>query len=127
MYRITSSVGILVSLAYPAFTEPTSWIDSIGRNCTTYVSEAMCLAGSYGPKWKHDVDGHFQDYADDDGIDAGDRCCECIPSDSLKFTALGCPNRIEPDRLWQDVSGLTCPFYIQKGWCQYFGYGTYGY
>ena len=105
--------------------EENEWVDSLGRMCDVYVSEGMCYQGSYGPRWRYDVQGHFQDYADEAGIDAGDRCCECIPSTSAKFITLGCPNRNEPESIWHDSSGLTCHFYRNQGWCKYFGYGKF--
>ena len=103
-----------------------TWLDANGFSCEDYKSKGYCLNGSYGPKWRYDVEGQFQDHADENGFDAGDKCCECIPSTSHVFIILNCPVRTEPDNdlTWYDSSGLTCQFYRDEGWCERFGYGN---
>ena len=103
------------------------WSDSRSYTCVQYKSMGFCKSGSYGPNWRFDVDGVFRDYADADGFDASDRCCECIPSTSHTFSHLGCTPRDEPDNsMWIDIAGHSCSFYRQHGWCKNFGYGQYG-
>ena len=105
-------------------TQAEEWSDVNGRSCDLYRTELLCRDGSYGPGWRFDLDGTFLNYKNVDGIHAGDRCCECIPSTSHTFSHLGCSPRSVPDsNIWYDAIGHTCQQYRQNGWCEFFGYG----
>ena len=84
---------ILLSNIYAVVSQ---WVDSRGYTCETYANLDLCIAGSYGNGWRFDVDGTFKDYADSNGYDASDKCCDCILSSSLRYLSEGC-NREELD------------------------------
>ena len=127
MFKFYTESLVLLNIIV-ALTEVSAWIDAEGRSCDTYVELGLCLDGSYGPNWRQDKDGLFKNYVNNEGFDATDKCCECIPSTSHTFTHLGCPPRIiETDVVvapeWYDALGHTCLFYRDKNWCSSFGYG----
>ena len=104
--------------------DDSSWVDSVGRSCADYTSGSLCLNGSYGPKWRYDKYGLFKHFADDNGFDASDRCCECILSSSPYFIAQSCAREEDNESLvWYDVIGHTCLFYDDNQWCENFHYG----
>ena len=121
-------VNIFMAICIETSQSNEIWMDNRGYSCSVYEIE-FCKSGSYGPNWRFDVEGLFRDYADVNGFDASDRCCECIPSSSITFTHLGCSPRVEEhdmpenDRIWVDAVGHPCQFYREPGWCKYFGYG----
>ena len=121
------SLGVMGILVKSVQCNSETWSDGRAITCEQYKSLNYCKLGSYGPNWRFDVDGLFRDYVDADGFDASDRCCECIPSTSTKFSHLGCNPRNEPDndKMWVDLAGHSCIFYREHGWCEYFGYGMF--
>ena len=56
------------------------WASSNGWTCGEYgYSEekgTKCADGGYGPDWDAEW-GAFADWANDDGVHAGQACCEC--------------------------------------------------
>ena len=101
-----------------------AWRDARGLSCADYTTLNFCELGSYGPAWRYDEDKLFKHYADDDGFDAGDKCCDCVLSSSFQFNHLGCETRIETDNsIWYDSNGHTCAFYQDHHLCQRGGYG----
>ena len=72
---------------------PTDWRSSGNFNCMDYYVTGFCQNGTYGADWQPSF-GTFADYANADGVDAGQACCECgggvikLPSSySIEITA----------------------------------------
>jgi len=58
------------------------WRSSTGATCADYVRHRWCENGDYGRGWGTSF-GVFADYANNDGLDASEACCECIPSQPI--------------------------------------------
>lgn len=55
------------------------WQDSAGDDCARYHANRWCENRGYGPGWAaaRNTYGAFEDWADKDGTDAMQACCEC--------------------------------------------------
>ena len=116
--------ALCVTMPLVAIGDDAAWRDARGLSCADYTTLNFCALGSYGPAWRYDVDKLFKDYADEDGFDAGDKCCECVLSSSVTFIVLGCEARTETDNsIWYDSNGHTCAFYQDHELCKHGGYG----
>ena len=67
--------------------DDTTWTDSDGEPCSSYVSEAYCEGGNVGSGWDNDW-GSISDYADD-GFDAYQKCCACGAPDNSNDCSSG--------------------------------------
>ena len=92
------------------------WVDSLGRSCADYIAGSLCMNGSYGNRWRYDKYGLFKHYADDNGFDATDKCCECANPALGSYRLLQC--ELESFTIWEDSRGLTCEQYVEKGFCK---------
>ena len=98
-------------------------MDARGLSCADYTTLKYCALGSYGPAWRYDADKLFKHYADEDGFDAGDKCCDCVLSSSFQFNHLGCSRTETDNGVWYDSNGHTCDYYRDQGLCKYGEYG----
>jgi len=56
-------------------TNQNKWADVSGETCGSYTANNWCTpTGAFGPGWS---DGPFEAYADKNGVDATDACCNC--------------------------------------------------
>ena len=69
------------------------WRDSGGHTCADYLARNWCDNGVVGAGWV-EAWGQFGVFADGDGLDASDKCCECMSTESLLYEALECGERI---------------------------------
>ena len=121
-------IATIAAILKLSLSDDAAWRDSRGLSCADYTNSKFCLHGSYGPKWRFDVDKLFKHYANADADDASDMCCECILSSSDKYQYLNCPPRTATDsHIWYDSIGHTCAYYADFGLCQDGGYGTLWY
>ena len=70
---------------YDGCVSDSTWIDGSGDDCAVYEDNAYCENGSYGSGWFY---GAFSDWADANGVHAGDACCICGGGTS---TCTACP------------------------------------
>ena len=129
MRSYTGSRSILVTalcVTMPSLArgDDAAWRDARGLSCADYTTLNFCALGSYGPAWRYDVDKLFKDYADEDGFDAGDKCCDCVLSSSLRFNDMGCSRTETDNSIWYDALGHTCDYYRDQGLCKHGEYGT---
>jgi len=54
------------------------WRSSTGKSCTDYKTLSLCENGDYGEGWSASWGG-FATFANADGVDASDACCDCKP------------------------------------------------
>ena len=84
----TSMTGVMkVKFTSAGCVTNPDWTDKNGLSCKTYIDNDFCNASNatgYGFGWEDNfgLERTFADYADAEGIDASQACCECTGMDS---------------------------------------------
>ncbi|CAE7337395.1 unnamed protein product [Symbiodinium pilosum] len=89
------------------------WVDSVGRNCPTYVVDSLCTQqGLYGTNWVYNPPRTFADFSSS-GLAATDVCCDCGGGVDCSDNPFD----------WVDSDGHPCTTYETFKWCNRTGYG----
>ena len=89
------------------------WVDSVGRNCPTYVVDSLCTQqGLYGTNWVYNPPRTFADFSSS-GLAATDVCCDCGGGVDCSDSPFD----------WVDSDGHPCTTYETFQWCNRTGYG----
>ena len=94
------------SVDKPQCDDDEEWTDVNGKDCSFYENLMLCFDGGYGPQWRPEF-GSFKDYANADGIDATQACCQCKPKEGQVVTPPDTEDQCLSDPTFMDRYNLT--------------------
>jgi len=93
-----------------------AWKDAGGYSCADYTFKQWCVNGTIGEAWNAMKWGDVTAYADADGADASQMCCDCMDPSSAGFIAQCTVSEAEVYE-WRDKHHVSCEVYTSLNWC----------